>query len=267
MSLGGFVRACHPGPTVVMTVLISTVGWSLGWRGWALVGLACCVLVGQLSVGWSNDAHDARVDTAAERRSKPVVSGMVSARGLWTAAVCALVLSVALSWYVAGWLGGSFHVLALAMAWMYNVRLSRTGWSWLPYAVAFAALPPFLSYGATASAPPLWLLVVFPLVGVSAHLANALPDIASDRAAGLGGCAVHLGARRTTVLCWWLLILASALLAAVAITGRWWLAVLVVGGMVAAALHARYSPSRAATFHGLMGAVAVDAVVLVLVGA
>ena len=267
MSLGGFIRACHPGPTAVMTVLITMVGLSLGWRGWSLVGLATCVLVGQLSVGWSNDAHDAHADRVAGRQAKPVVSGDLSVRVLWPSAICALVLSVGLSWWVAGWWGGSFHVLALAMAWLYNLRLSRTAWSWFPYAVAFAALPPFLTFGSGNGAPPLWLLVVFPLIGVSAHLANALPDIDTDRAGGLGGTAVYLGTRRTAVMCWVLLAVASATLAAEAVTGRWWLGIVVVCGVIGAALYARLSSSRAATFHALMGAVAVDAVVLVAVGA
>ena len=33
------------------------------------------------------------------------------------------------------------------MAWLYNLRLSRTVWSWLPYAVAFGCAPLFLSLG------------------------------------------------------------------------------------------------------------------------
>jgi 4-hydroxybenzoate polyprenyltransferase len=266
MKLTGFIRACHPGPTVVMTVLITLVGWGVGWHGVRIIGLGIAVLLGQLSVGWSNDAHDARMDFAAGREAKPTVSGHASARVLWPAALCALLLSVALSWIVAGWVGGSFHVLALAMAWLYNLRLSRTAWSWLPYAVAFAALPPFLSYGSGNGAPPVWLLVVFPVIGVSAHLANALPDVETDRSGGLGGTAVHLGVRRTAVLCWVLLAVASVILAAEAVTGRWWLAVVVAAGYVGAAVYARLSSSRASTFHALMGAVAVDAVVLVLVG-
>ena len=108
---------------------------------------------------------------------------------------------------------------------------------------------------------------MFPLIGVSAHLANALPDIDTDRAGGLGGTAVYLGTRRTAVMCWVLLAVASATLAAEAVTGRWWLGIVVVCGVIGAALYARLSSSRAATFHALMGAVAVDAVVLVAVGA
>lgn len=266
MSVGGFARACHPGPTAVMTVLISAVGWSLGWRSWALAGLALCVLVGQLSVGWSNDAHDASVDVAAGRRGKPVVDGQVSARVLWISASIALIGSVLLSWWLAGWWGGSFHVLALVMAWLYNVRLSRTGWSWVPYAVAFAAIPPFLSYGAGSGAPPLWLLAVFPLIGVSAHLANALPDVALDAEEGLGGAAVRLGVQRAATLCWLLLAGASILLATQALGTKWWLALIVLCALVGAGLYARFATSRSALFHALMGAVAVDAVALVLLG-
>ena len=108
---------------------------------------------------------------------------------------------------------------------------------------------------------------MFPLIGVSAHLANALPDIDTDRAGGFGGTAVHLGARRTSVLCWALLAIATATLFAEAVTGRWWWGVVVVCGFIGGAGYARFATSRSATFHALMGAVAVDAVVLVVVGA
>jgi 4-hydroxybenzoate polyprenyltransferase len=38
------------------------------------------------------------------------------------------------------------------------------------------------------------------LVGVTAHLLNAIPDIDIDRATGWGGLAVSLGKRRSIVL-------------------------------------------------------------------
>ena len=71
------------------------------------------------------------------------------------AAWIALAVSALLSWIAAGPIGGSFHVLFLAMAWLYNVALSRTVWSWLPYAVAFGAMPAFLyvANGDPAAAP------------------------------------------------------------------------------------------------------------------
>ena len=58
------VRACHPLPTVAVTAIATGFAWILGWHGPSLAGVAVCVLVGQLSVGWSNDAHDAEIGRA-----------------------------------------------------------------------------------------------------------------------------------------------------------------------------------------------------------
>jgi 4-hydroxybenzoate polyprenyltransferase len=41
------------------------------------------------------------------------------------------------------------------------------------------------------------MILLFALVGLIAHLLNALPDIAIDRKAGKGGLAVSLGRKRT----------------------------------------------------------------------
>jgi 4-hydroxybenzoate polyprenyltransferase len=262
--LAAYVRACHPLPAVAVTTIIVVSGWALGWNGAALLGLAAAVGVGQLSVGWSNDAVDADLDARAGRTDKPTTSGAVSARGLWVAAGCALVVSVLLSWRVAGWAGGSWYVLWLAAAWVYNLRLSRTRWAWVPYAVAFGSVPALLTVGLGEGAPAAWMVVVFALVGVSAHLTNALPDLDRDERAGVGGTAVALGAARTAGLAWLLLALGSVILAGVVLAESAVLAAAVVAGLAAAWLVARRSRRRDAMFRGLLTAVALDLVVLIV---
>jgi len=247
-----------------MSAAISIYAWSLGWRGHGLIGIFVAVLVGQLSVGWSNDAFDSELDQRVARMEKPTVQGTVTVRVLWIGASCALGASVALSWWVAGWIGGSFHVLSLAMAWLYNTVLSRTAWSWLPYAIAFGALPPFLSIGLDGSWPVTWSLILFPIVGVSAHLANALPDFDADLAAGVNGAVIRLGRRRAALLCWFLLAVGSGILFAAALPGSLLLAAVIAVGYLLALAYASHSSSRSAMFHGLVLAVAVDVVVMVL---
>lgn len=215
--LKALARACHLLPTVAVTSMITVLAWGMGWPLTRLAGLAAVVLAGQLSVGWSNDAHDAELDRQAGRLDKPVVQGVLDERRLWWLASLLLVASAIGSWMVAGWLGGSFHVLALCAAWAYNLRLSRSTWSWLAYAVAFGSVPAFLSYGLDGGAPPGWMVVVVALIGVSGHLSNAAPDVMRDTDAGVGGLAVRLGADRSSRLCWMLLALASVVLAGVAL--------------------------------------------------
>ncbi len=265
--LRGYVTAAHALPTIAVSVVISVFAWSLGWSGWPLVTVFAAILIGQLSVGWSNDAFDASLDARVGRTHKPTVAQDVSVPALWAAAVMALAVASALSWAVAGWLGGSFHVFAILMAWLYNIRLSRTAWSWLPYALAFGVMPAFLTFGLDGQPPTPWSVVVFAIVGVSAHLANALPDVESDRAAGVGGLVVRLGARRSTLLCWLLLALGTGILAFVTAAESLALALLVVAAFAAAVLVGSRSRRRAGMFHALIAMVVLDVVVLVAVTA
>jgi 4-hydroxybenzoate polyprenyltransferase len=260
----GFVRATHAGPTAAVTLVITLLAWSLGWRGFSLVGILLAVLIGQCSVGWSNDAFDAPFDLRSGRRDKPTVAVGITAKALWIAAVCALAISCVLSWTVAGLVGGSFHVFALAMAWLYNSALSRTWWSWLPYELAFGAVPAFLTYGLSGEAPQLWLPVAFAIVGVSAHIANALPDVDTDRAAGVRGFVISLGVVRATRLCWLLLLIGTAVLALKSAQSSLWYPVALVVTLACAGTFARMSKSRAATFNAILVCVVVEVVVLLV---
>lgn len=204
--MNGLIRACHPLPTVAVTACVTLLGWRLGWSGIHLVYLLAAILSGQLSIGWSNDAHDAQEDFDAARRSKPVVDGSITARQLWTAALIALLCCVPLTILAAGLWVGLLHFTAVGMAWLYNLRLSRTNLSWLPYAVAFICLPFFLCLGAPQSRlPSVWFVLAAAFLGVGAHLANAGIDLTRDRA----GTAVWLGQRYTGALAAALLAMAS----------------------------------------------------------
>jgi 4-hydroxybenzoate polyprenyltransferase len=257
-------RSCHPGPTLVVTFVVTALAWSLGWMGIGLIGVFAAVLTGQLSVGWSNDAFDARLDALAVRHSKPTVAGTVTSRTLWWAAALAVTASVALSWLVAGWIGGSFHVLGVLMGWTYNLLLSRTVWSWLPYLIAFGALPPFLTYGLDGTPPPVWLVAAFAIIGVSAHLANALTDIESDTSLGIGGVVGRLGARRATLVGWVLLGVGTAILAGVMLATSPLMAALVMLGFLLAILYAVRSASPSAMFTSLLAVVVLDVVLVLL---
>lgn len=266
MRLRGFVTASHALPTVAVSSVMTVFAWNIGWRGAPLVLVGLAILVGQLSVGWSNDAFDASNDARAGRREKPTVAGVVSSRALWGAAWAALLASSSMSWIVAGFKGGSIHVFALAMAWLYNVALSRTVWSWLPYALAFGAMPAFLYVGLDGVTGPWWTVAAFALVAVSGHLANAMRDLESDRSHGVDGLVVRLGARRSTLLCWLLLGVATSILVAVATANSaapWTAALLVVGFLIAVLFGSR-STRPSAMFLALIGVALLDVAALTL---
>ncbi len=211
--MAALAAACHPGPAVAVTVLTLALAAVAGQSGprCALVGAA--VLAGQLSVGWCNDAFDAHRDAAVGRHDKPVASGTVARTVVWGGAFTALALCVPLS-LAYGALAGTVHLTGVAAAWAYNLRLKATALSWLPYAVGFASLPAFVVLGLPGAPWPAWWLVTAgALLGVGAHLADALPDITADLATGVRGLPHRLGTRGTRLALPVPLVAATAVLA------------------------------------------------------
>ena len=210
MHLPALVRASHPEPTAAVTAIATALAVSagLGARS-ALVGAA--FLTGQLSVGWSNDWIDAARDARTAREDKPVARGELRPEQVRTAALVAVALCVPLS-LALGPAPGLLHLAAVAAAWAYNARLKSTALSWLPYALAFGAVPSIVTLG-LARVAPWWASGAGALLGVGAHLCNALPDLTDDLAQGVRGLPHRLGARRSAVGAAVLLLAAAVLLA------------------------------------------------------
>ncbi|MEV7085949.1 UbiA family prenyltransferase [Streptomyces sp. NPDC093085] len=263
---GALLRACHPGPTVAVTLLVAGLAMAAGQNGRGTALATAAVVTGQLSVGWSNDAVDAARDGAAGRGDKPVAGGAVGAGTVRVAALVALALCVPLSLGY-GAAAGTVHLLGVAAGWAYNLGLKATVVSWLPYAVGFGALPAFVTLGLPGHPPPVWWMVAAAaLVGVGAHLGDVLPDIADDLAAGVRGAPQRLG---PTAVRWLLpapLVAATALLtlgrpgpaAALALTAA-------VGAALAGAVLGAARPK--APFLAAVAVAAVDVALLLWRGA
>jgi 4-hydroxybenzoate polyprenyltransferase len=158
------------------------------------------VLLGQLSIGWSNDWLDATRDAQVGRGDKPVATGAVSAELVATAARVAVVAAVVASLPL-GWPAAAAHTVLVACGWAYNLGLKSTGWSWAPYALAFGVLPAVVTLSRTDVVPPAaWAVAAGALLGVGAHLTNVLPDLDDDRATGVRGLPHRLGRRLTGAL-------------------------------------------------------------------
>lgn len=194
--LSSLAGAAHPGPAVAVTGLTALLAVSAG-HGWAsgvLVTLA--VATGQLSIGWSNDLIDAARDRRVGRTDKPLARGAVSAGVVRAAITAALVACVLLS-VACGWRSAAVHLgLGVASGWAYNLGLKRTVWSAVPYAVAFGALPAVVSLAQPRPAlPALWMVATGAVLGVGAHLLNALPDLDDDAETGVHSLPQRWGAR------------------------------------------------------------------------
>lgn len=205
----GLARAAHPGPTVAVTTVAVLLAVSAELTGSQLVLVATTVLVGQLSIGWSNDWLDAARDAAAGRADKPTTDGAVSVGMVRRAALTAGLLTVPLS-LAAGWVG-TWHLVLVASGWVYNLGLKGTPWSPVPYVVGFAALPVYVE-GVADTRASWWLAVAGGMLGASAHFANAAPDVAQDRQIGVLGLPQRIGARASLVVALVLLGLVGGLL-------------------------------------------------------
>nr|WP_241827095.1 UbiA family prenyltransferase [Streptomyces graminilatus] len=234
---GGLAGSCHPGPVVAVTALMVALAVTAGQDPARCVLTGAAVLAGQLSVGWCNDAFDARRDIAAGRRGKPVVDGTVGVAQVWVAAYAALALCVPLSFACGLW-AGAVHLAGVSAAWAYDLRLKATAWSWAPYAVGFASLPAFVALGVPGRPWPAWWVVTAgALLGIGAHLGDVLPDIRADLAMGVRGWPQRLGPDRA------LLLLPVPLVAATGVLvlgpagppGRWGWAALAMSALIATA--------------------------------
>jgi 4-hydroxybenzoate polyprenyltransferase len=173
--------------------------------------LGASMLALQASIGAVNDLADIDVDRG-RKPGKPLPRGLVRPIEAKALAAVALVIGLGLS---AASGPGTVAVAAagVALGYLYDLRLSRTPWSWLPLAAALPLLPIHAWLGATGSIPaPLAILVpVAILAGAGLALGNGLADVERDEAAGVATAVVLLGRSRA-----WL-VHAAALLAIVAL--------------------------------------------------
>ena len=229
-SLKGAALACHPGPTAVVTSISYLLASQLGSQPRAF-GVAISVFLGQLVVGWSNDLIDLASDGASGRLGKPLVAHLISEEALrrttWITAIVVIAVDLLGPFGVKG---GLLQLFGVGCGVSYNFYFKRTLFSWLPYALAFAALPGSILIAANLT-PPIWLLLGGSLLGVAAHFANVVDDIESDRSQGIRGLPQVLGERASRASA-----VAALMIAAVILTTQthqiWVIFISVVGALL-----------------------------------
>jgi 4-hydroxybenzoate polyprenyltransferase len=195
----GLARASHFGPTVLVTSLSLFFAQLFWWEGPALV-IAVGVLCGQLVVGWSNDLIDYRDDFSHNRQIKPLVAGLIRAdflkRCMWISLCAAVVINL---FGPLGMAGGGLSLFAIAWAIGYNFYFKFTIFSWLPFAIAFAALPSCMTLS-KGIAPPLWMWLGGALLGTAAHFLNVIKDMKEDHISGIKGLPQRCGTKLSAVI-------------------------------------------------------------------
>jgi 4-hydroxybenzoate polyprenyltransferase len=195
----GLLKAAHFGPTL----LVTTISWFFAahywWDGPAFV-IAFGVFTGQLLVGWSNDLYDYEDDLKHNRQNKPLVSGALTRSYLtkWLRFMVPFSFVANLLGPL-GFKGGLVYMFGISMGVAYNFYFKFNVFSWLPYALAFAALPSCVAISKDI-APPVWMWLGGALLGTAAHFINVIKDMEQDRASGIGGAPQRIGKRNSIVV-------------------------------------------------------------------
>lgn len=154
------------------------------------------MLAMQMAIGAINDRVDWPRD-AAEKPGKPIPSGLATpgvALG-WGSALAAAGLALSAP---SGWATLAVAMLILAIGFAYDLRLSRTRWSWIPLALALPVLPVHAWLGSTGTIPS-GLVTLAPtafVAGGALALANGIVDLERDARTGRRAVAVTLGPGR-----------------------------------------------------------------------
>jgi 4-hydroxybenzoate polyprenyltransferase len=267
----GLVAACHPLPCLAVTAFVAGWGLSVGLPGGRVGLVALAVLLGQLSIGWCNDAVDAPRDRLAGRRDKPVPAGLVTP-GVLSAAAGIAVLACVVASLALGVAAGVVHLVAVASGWAYDLVLKPTPISPLPYAVAFGLLPAVATLAASpAHWPPAGVLAGSALLGTGAHFANTVGDVEHDAATGVRGLPQRIGPEASLRVTAALVALSAVALLTTGAEARGWaLALLVAGAALAvagAALAGRMIGRGRAAFRLTLAAVALVVAGFLLSGA
>lgn len=192
----------HPGPSLAVTAVSVVLGIAVGLDPLHIAILGVAFLLGQLSVGLSNDWIDAERDRAVGRTDKPVAAGRVSTGTVRAASLVTAVAAILLTLPL-GWLATLAHTLFIVSAWTYNLGLKNTPISVLPYIVSFGLLPLIATLARpTPAAAAAWALALGALLGIAAHFANVLPDLDDDARTGIAGLPHRLGRAASGVVIW-----------------------------------------------------------------
>jgi 4-hydroxybenzoate polyprenyltransferase len=162
-----------------------------------LVGVACA----QIAIGTLNDYMDRELD-AQSNRFKPLVVGLITPRMALGQVISATIIMLLLMAPL-GWVALALGMLIEGLGLAYDLGLKRTPFSGLLYALYFPLIP-LLAWAVFGSYQPflLWVLPFGAALGLAMNIANSLPDLEADTAAGVRGLPHLLGLRNGLAVVW-----------------------------------------------------------------
>ena len=202
----------HPGPSLA-TTLAYVVFTLLAARGhptftpWLVTTVGMIAM--QFAISAFNDYCDREAD-AHSQKFKPVALGILAPRvALATSAILTVIMVLC---YVPFGLEPLLLACAfLGLGFTYDLGLKSTPAGALVMGLGFSLLPP-LAWSLFARLTPalFWTLPIGLVIGATLHIADALPDLAADTAAGARTLAQTLGGAALPAQ--WLLLAVGGLL-------------------------------------------------------
>ncbi|MDT9594161.1 UbiA family prenyltransferase [Nocardioides zeae] len=183
-TLVALVQASHPRQLVLTAGGVALAAFLAGRPLGEVALVLATVAVGQAVLGWHNDIVDAEDDARAGRPGKPLATGRLDVPTAWFAVAVGALALVPLA-VANGYLAAVAYALSVAVGLVGNVVLRGGPLSWLPWAVAYALYPAYLSFGGLGGQhegeAPTWALVALSAVlGVCVHVLRALPGLVQD---------------------------------------------------------------------------------------
>jgi len=203
-------KATHFGPLMLVVITSFVLAFTqLSFQESILI--AAAIFCGQCVVGWTNELVDLPLDSAARRLKKPLVNGSVTTAELRIGIAVASILASLLSFLgPLGVKGGGLHMLGLASASLYNLKLKPTWFSAIPYAFSFGAVP-WAIFAAAHKSPAPWLYLGFAVVAVAFHFLNVIKDLEWDTKQGVLGMPQRVGKNWSIATAAVLVVIAIAL--------------------------------------------------------
>jgi 4-hydroxybenzoate polyprenyltransferase len=192
-------QAAHPRQALLTALFVGAAAALSGREPREIAVVFATVLVGQVILGWHNDLVDRRRDARHQAPGKPLADGRLDPGTAWFALTCAVLSVVPLS-ITSGVTAGSAYLLSLVVGLLGNVVLRKGLFSWLPWAVSYALIPAFLSYGGwggefEGDPPQVLMTALFAALGVGVHFLRALWGLVPDNEDGWTYLPLKLGLR------------------------------------------------------------------------
>lgn len=190
-------QAAHAKQAIITALAVALVALLVQRPAEEVAVVLLTVLVGQTILGWHNDIVDKARDEAHGATGKPIADGRLDPGAAWYAIIVAALVLVPLS-ITTGITAGAIYLVSVCVGMLGNVILRTGFFSWVTWAVSYAMLPAYVSYGgwggqAVGDPPETAITILAGLLGIGVHFMRAVWGLVADHEDGWTYLPLKLG--------------------------------------------------------------------------